>query len=554
VLPIPTSRWSRRRSGSGNRGRRKAAKIAAAGVALTLGVLGTAQLAGAHSLSSDDNKHHGAGHHKKLQKTRDEKQKEQKPSKSGSGGNSDASTGAYSSTPAASTSVTSAGMGTGDTRHIIEPTVPSRICAALTANLVGTSLPTAAPDTSRIQRALDSCQTSSGQVAVELKAQGGYNAFLSGALKIHKGEVLLVDSNVTLYGSLNPADYQVPGGPTCGTLDSTGEGCNPLIDVPGDAVNAGVEGVRAADGSQGRIDGQGGQTMSGKSETWWQLARDAGKANKKQNVPRTLVAQGDNFTLYHIDLLNSPKFHVTFKNANGMTAWGVRILTPSNARNTDGIDPSGSSNVTINDSYISTGDDCIAIKAAAPSKNITVENTHCYGTHGLSIGSETNGGLTNVLFQNDTLDGIGATGIPSTLDSGLRIKSSGKNGGKVANVTYNTICLRNVQQPLVFDTHYADGGSGSNIPYYTGITVSNVTATHSPSGASSVFDGYDAAHPLGVTLNNVTLDATASTAQYAKITTSNSNISPAGTDVTVFASSGGAGSGDSCSFPAFPGL
>src|ERR1039458_9492411 len=40
-----------------------------------------------------------------------------------------------------------------------------------------------------------------------------------------------------------------------------------------------------------------------------------------------------------------------------------------------------------------------------PLSNITVENTHCYGTHGISIGSQTGGGVSNVLVLESTIDG-----------------------------------------------------------------------------------------------------------------------------------------------------
>ena len=54
--------------------------------------------------------------------------------------------------------------------------------------------------------------------------------------------------------------------------------------------------------------------------------------------------------MYRITLHNSPNFHVSVGQTNGFTAWGVHLLTPVDkkldARNTDGIDPSGSTNVT----------------------------------------------------------------------------------------------------------------------------------------------------------------------------------------------------------------
>ena len=43
------------------------------------------------------------------------------------------------------------------------------------------------------------------------------------------------------------------------------------------------------------------------------------------------------------------------------TAWGVKIVTPYDARNSDGIDPGYGTNVTITQSHISDGDDQVAI-------------------------------------------------------------------------------------------------------------------------------------------------------------------------------------------------
>ena len=69
--------------------------------------------------------------------------------------------------------------------------------------------------------------------------------------------------------------------------------------------------------------------------------------------------------LYRITLRNSPNFHVSYSGGDGFTVWGVKIFTPERARNTDGIDPGNSTNVTITRSYIWTGDDHVAIKAGA---------------------------------------------------------------------------------------------------------------------------------------------------------------------------------------------
>ena len=450
-----------------------------------------------------------------------------------------------------------ASVATGDSRSVSEPSVPSTVCATLSAQLTisgrtfSSSQESSPPDTSRIQQKLDSCTGGSGTVAVKLVASGSNNAFLTGPLTVHAGEVLLIDSSTTLYGSRNPANYQVSGKPTCGTLATSEGGCKPLIQVSG--AGAGIEGVLNSSGHQGTVDGRGDQDILGTSTTWWALAEQAKTANKDQQNPRLIEADSsNNFTMYHVNVTNSANFHVVYKGGNGFTAWGVRIKTPANARNTDGIDPSGASNVTIANSYIQDGDDGIAIKGGSAASNMTIRNDYFWGTHGISIGSETNGGVKNILFENNTLNGVDSSGITSSSDNGIRIKSSASNGGAVTQVSYLNTCLSGMKAPIVLDTHYSSSG-GSSIPSFTDIVINGVLAKSSSSSATSVLNGYDSSHPLGVTLENVHLDVSKSTAEYAQVQTYNSTLAPSGTGVTVTAISG-SGSVPSCSFPSYPAL
>ena len=117
----------------------------------------------------------------------------------------------------------------------------------------------------------------------------------------------------------------------------------------------------------GAIDGQGGAKIlldgHPSDKSWWDLAEDARTAGRQQ-VPRLIETDlTDDFTLYRITLKNSPNFHISFHRGDGLTVWGVKIDTPSTARNTDGIDPAQSRNITITHSFIRTGDDNVAIKA-----------------------------------------------------------------------------------------------------------------------------------------------------------------------------------------------
>jgi polygalacturonase len=444
-------------------------------------------------------------------------------------------------------------LATGDSRLVGRPTVPA-VCATVTSTLPtpasrtfsGTQEATP-PDTSRIQTALNSC-LATGK-AVVLAAAGSDTAFLSGPLKVGGGETLLVSPGVTLFASSNAAQYQVAGKPTCGTVQAGDGGCVSFITVNGS--NAAIMGTTTGSGTQGRIDGRGDITLHGGTESWYQLALDAKNNGGDQNNPTLITASANSFTLYDVDLLNSPFFHVAFRNADGFTAWGVKIDTPDTAKNTDGIDTFGAADVTVTNSFIQDGDDCVAIKASAPSRNITISNDHCYGTHGLSIGSETNGGLTNVLMTDNTVQGTDSSGTRSSDDNGIRIKSDSSRGGTVNQITYTNTCLTGIKRLLDIDPFYTTA-TGTKIPSYTNIVVNGVKSVSSVSG-TSVLEGHDSTHPLGLTLENVSLDATATTAQNATIGVFDTNLTPTGTGVTV-SSVAGSGSVPTCVFPAFPAL
>jgi polygalacturonase len=379
-----------------------------------------------------------------------------------------------------------------DTRNVAEPVVPPA-CAVLIAD------PASAGhnDATRIQAAIDKCAPG---LAVHLAASNEKHDFVSGPLQLKSGVTLVVDVGTTLFASTDPLLFD-RGNNTCGTNDQKGKGCRPLITVE-DARGSGIMG-------EGTIDGQGGHLIDGKTESWWQIARRAQKENSRQNVPRLVeVSRSQDFTMYRILLANSPNFHVTLNNVDGFTAWGVRINTPHDARNTDGIDPISSRNVTIAHSWISTGDDNVAIKGGSngPVENVSILHNHFYRGHGMSIGSETNGGVHHVLVEDLAMDGT---------TSGLRIKSNDTRGGLVDTVVYRDVCLRATTRPIDIFTHYEQAKPGQLIPNYANVTFERV---HSVTPGRVLLQGYDAQHPLRATFRDVVFDGAAEPdTQYAQL-------------------------------------
>lgn len=424
--------------------------------------------------------------------------------------------------------VLSSSVRAQDTRNVSEPVIPPA-CTTLLANLSAVKRTTLAeadeskPDTERIQQALDHCPEGH---AVELKANGANNAFLSGPLQLRTGVALLVDENAILFGSRNPRDYDMFAG-SCGIVDERGHGCKALINAS-HAANASVMG-------DGTIDGRGWAKLTGQKVSWWDLAQEAKVKNANQNCPRLMyLVQSDSFTLYRITLRNAANFHVLYSGGNGFTAWGVLINTPKTARNTDGIDPASATNVTITHCYIHAGDDNVAIKAgnAGPSSHITIAHNHFYSGHGMSIGSETNGGVSGIRVTDLSIDGA---------DNGLRIKSNSSRGGLVHDVLYADVCIRDTKNPIMMDSNYPFYGKERNqLPTFDGVVLRGVRVL---SPGKVTLEGYDAKHRLGINFDNVILDALADTkfvATHARITLGPGpvNFHPSGEDVQLMGSPG----------------
>ncbi|XP_063236832.1 endo-polygalacturonase-like [Bacillus rossius redtenbacheri] len=329
-----------------------------------------------------------------------------------------------------------------DLRNVLEPKNP-QTCASLTAS--------GSEDTRTIQKALDSCAKGK---AVALSS----GVFHSGPLVVPSGVSLLVDAGVTLKALTDPALYDL-GSNKCGTLDEYGLGCTAFITIA-KASGSGIYG-------KGTIDGQGDVVMTGKNQTWWELSQEALLLGVFQNNPRLIqINDSTDITLYEVTLKNSPRFTVYITNTNGLTAWGLTILAPASARNTDGIDPVGSQNVTIAHCHVSIGDDNVGISAVtAPARHISVVHNHFDHGNGLSIGSGTDHGVSDVFVSGVTFNGS---------KNGVHIKTNTYRGGAVTRVSYENLCVcGGVKNPIFMEMVYRHQ-NGTRVPKVNDISIDNM--------------------------------------------------------------------------------
>lgn len=463
------------------------------------------------------------------------------------------------------------------------PSFPAAVCTTLAATLTPTAgsldpvdavSTRSQPDRARLQAAIDGCPA--GKAVRLVTGAAGASAFLTGPLTLRSGVTLWIDGGVTLFASRNPTDYENGAGArkgvgpwTCGTaLAVDPNSCSPLILASG-TVDAGIVG-------DGVIDGRAGSVLTAGPNaglrTWWDVAWQSKLGLNQQNPRLIQVTGGRRFTLHRITIQNSPNFHVVTSGVAGVTAWGVKILSPSavyarpgyacpagttpperystptdvasytgpatcftpdTVKNTDGFDPANSTSVLLAYSYVSVGDDEVAIKAgsAGASVDLTFSHDHFYYGHGMSMGSETSGGIRNVRVEDLSMDGQDAS-----LATGLQIKSDSTRGGAVTNVVYERVCMRRMREPLKLNPFYSSK-TGTLVPSYTGIVVRGLHSLGSPRyGAGTLtLQGYSAAYPLGLTLDGVVLDGGA-----PKITASDADL-VVGPGPVSFAAALGAG-------------
>ena len=304
----------------------------------------------------------------------------------------------------------------------------------------------------------------------------GPGTYLCTPIFLHSKTTLELESGATLIGTDEPDDYKNPERKST-TLSSASF----LALVNGkDLTDVTIAGP-------GTIDGAGAK--------WWVPAEAARRKTPGFTTPRPrliLLTRCKNLRVQDITLQNSPSFHLVPTECEDVVITNVTITAPSNSPNTDAIDPSMCKNVLIIRCHIDVGDDNVAIKSARylqgrpfASENITVTDCVFLHGHGMSIGSETIGGVHNVTVRNCTFEGT---------ENGIRIKSQRGKGGAVENIQFSDITMKNVDPAITFTCYYMNNSAGdaaqraatntdaaapadNRIPLYRNIHISNLTAT-----------------------------------------------------------------------------
>jgi DNA sulfur modification protein DndE len=318
-------------------------------------------------------------------------------------------------------------------------------------------------DTAAIQKALEDCSKAGGGTV--LLSAGTY---LSKPIFLRSNLILQVGDGATLKATDNPADFDAP-------KEEKG-------------VVAFINGRNLTNIC---IDGKG--TIDGSGEPWWPPVKEAKKAGQPEprRRPRMIVlSKCKDVLIQGVTLQNSPSFHLVPTDCENVVINHVTIRAPADSPNTDAIDPSACKNVLIAKCILDVGDDNVALKSGhsvpgrpAACEDITVVDCTFLHGHGMSIGSETVGGVRNLTVRNCT--------FKDTV-SGLRIKSYRGRGGLVENISYSDIKMTDVKIPINITSYYPkipkeDTAQpiSPETPMYRDIRIANLTAT-SPQSAGFI--------------------------------------------------------------------
>jgi hypothetical protein len=251
------------------------------------------------------------------------------------------------------------------------------------------------------------------------------------------------------------------------------------------------------------IEISGGGGIDGQGLNWWSENPGSGLYMIYFSSCNTVLVQ-------NVTCSNAPAQQIVFKNSKGgnITIQGVTILAPSShaltnpSHNTDGIDLVGT-NCLVQNCDISTGDDNIALgssSSSAVTSDVLVTNCTFGSGHGMSIGSNTAGGVSNLTVINCTFSGT---------DYGIRMKSddlsSGGSGegGIAQNLYYYNLGMTNLgYYPICIYSYYKSYGDPlgitpadaaatnaaavtANTPIWRNIIISNITATVAAGGGGA---------------------------------------------------------------------
>lgn len=290
--------------------------------------------------------------------------------------------------------------------------------------------------------------------------------------------------------------------------------------------------INIIDADEVKVFGKG--TIDGSGYYWWEnywIRRDSLEATVPGDlidwyVPRPRLILFHNTTqckLEGLKLRNSGFWTVHICYSKAIEVADVDIVNPvlekgKKAASSDGIDVDSSRDIVIRNCSIAVDDDCIAVKSGRgsdglrvnrPTENVVIENcTFLTGHGGVSIGTETAGGIRNVYVRHCTSNGNNAP---------IKFKPRAGRGGVIENIVHEDWHIENAGTVIdyafrkVTGEDYVDEWQKIKVPFeratprYRNITLRNIRAVGAEKSIS--FLAWPRAHAENIILENISIEA-----------------------------------------------
>jgi len=344
---------------------------------------------------------------------------------------------------------------------------------------------TATKNTTAIQAAINAC-TDGGTVYIPK------GTFVSGALFLKSNMTLYIEKEAVLKGAVTPEDY-LP------MILNRFEGWE--LKTYASLLNAGTLN-RNGQYNVKNLRITGGGTISGGGKNLGSAMWTTGGERSRGRLICLMNCQ--DVSISNLTITEPPCWTIHYIYSDNISCHDLNIIT-LNIRNGDGIDPDSSTDSYIFNCTFDTGDDCIAIKSgknpegyfvAKPTRNVRITDCDFIRGHGISIGSEISGGVSDVLVRDCKA---------GALLNGMQIKGTKERGGYVRNVTVADCQLLKI---TVFSklSYNNDGEAAPEMPTFENFVFKNIDLSHASVKEPVInINGFkDPAHLLrNVTFNNI---------------------------------------------------
>ncbi|PWA72321.1 pectin lyase-like superfamily protein [Artemisia annua] len=318
--------------------------------------------------------------------------------------------------------------------------------------------------------------------------------WLTGSFNLTSHFTLFIQYGAVILASQDEGEY-----PLIEPLPSYGHG----RDGPGGRFSSLIGGSHLTDvvitGDNGTIDGQG--------SSWWDKFHQGKLANTRPYMIELMYS--NQIQISNLTLINSPSWFVHPVYSSDIIMQDLTITAPVDSPNTDGIDPDSCKNVKIQDVFIVSGDDCVAVKSGwdqygisfgMPTEQMIIRRVTCISPDSalVALGSEMSGGITNIRAEDLTA---------INTESAIRIKTAPGRGGYVTDIFVDGMNLQTMKYVFwttgAYGQHPDPGWDPKALPKVDHIHYRNVVAQNVTMAGN--MGGIDGDSFTGFCLTNVTI-------------------------------------------------